>query len=333
MKMRFLGYLVMAGLLVAVGLAFWPTQPAAGQDSTSCTFTASIDNVVLRSGPGREYSEIRRINSGQALTITGRDVGLDLYIWWQTANDEWVRSDLGDSDCPSLCGDGICEYGETADSCSSDCTGTNASITGLNCVAADCQSCYESIDCYPDCNNCTCDANEYGCPTCYCDYGAGGTATTTTGTGGGGVVTTYADISCTFTASRDLNLRSGPGTTYEILGETVPDQTISIVARDVGDDTYVWWKTANEEWVRSDLGTSDCPNLCGDGVCEIDEDANTCAADCGSTSSSVTTVSTSTTCVVDTCESCYESVECYPTCGNCTCTTNEFGCPECYCTY
>jgi hypothetical protein len=34
----------------------------------------------------------------------------------------------------------------------------------------DCQSCYQSIDCYPECSECTCGRNGFGCVTCYCRY-------------------------------------------------------------------------------------------------------------------------------------------------------------------
>lgn len=328
--MRIVRTIIVVSMLLVSVLSTSPVAPTPQVSAQNCTFTAKIDNIILRSGPGREYAEVGRLNTGDTMAVVGRDVGIDLYIWWQGPNDVWVRSDLGDSDCASLCGDTVCEYGEESTSCPADCTGTNASVSGnAQCLVPDCESCYESIDCYPDCNNCTCDANEYGCTTCFCDYGDSSPAT---GTSGGGTVTTYANISCTFTPNRDINLREGPGTEYDIIGEASTDQTISIVARDVGADTYVWWKTANNEWVRSTLGESDCPNLCGDGVCEIDEDSTICAADCGTTTMAVSNTS-STSCLADTCEECYASISCYPTCGNCTCEQNEYGCPTCFCTY
>ena len=331
--MRILRTIIIVSMLLTGALSTSSIAPTPQVSAQNCTFTATTDNIILRSGPGREYAEVGRLYEGDTLAVVGRDVGIDLYIWWEGPNDVWVRSDLGDSDCDSLCGDTICEYGEDAASCPDDCSGIAASSSG-SCLVPDCQSCYESVDCYPDCNNCTCDANEFGCTTCFCDYGDS-SPVTDVATGGGGVVTTYADISCTFIASRDLNLRDGPGTEYAIIGETVPDQTISIVARDVGADTYVWWKTANDEWVRSDLGENDCPNLCGDGVCEIDEDESTCAADCGTTTVTTTaaSITSSTSCLVDNCEDCYESVDCYPDCGNCTCDQDAEGCPTCFCTY
>jgi uncharacterized protein YraI len=326
MKMHMLRTIILVSIFLVGALGTLPSAPITPVEAQNCTFTATINNVILRSGPGRAYTEVGRLNAGDTLAVVGRDAGDDLYVWWEGPNDVWVRSDLGDSDCPSLCGDGVCEYGEDVDSCSEDCTGTTG---GTQCLVPDCQSCYETISCYPDCNNCTCDSNEFGCTTCFCDYGD---STPATGTGGGGVVTTYADISCTFIPDRDVNLRGGPGTSYPIVGEALTDQSVSIVARDVGVDSYVWWKTVNDEWVRSDLGTNDCPNLCGDGVCEIDEDTTICPDDC-TTTTTVSSITSSTSCVVDTCEECYESVSCYPDCGNCTCEQNEFGCPTCFCTY
>ncbi|MBN1563241.1 MAG: SH3 domain-containing protein [Anaerolineae bacterium] len=333
--MRILRTITLVSLLVMGVLSIAPasivsTPQVLAQD---CTFTVTEDTVILRSGPGREYAEVGRLYEGDTLSVVGRDVGIDLYVWWEGPNDVWVRSDLGDSDCGALCGDTVCEYGEDSSTCPEDCSGANVSTSGDDsCLVPDCQSCYESIDCYPDCNVCTCDANEYGCTTCYCDYSDSTSVSTATASGGGGVVTTYADISCTFTPDREINLRGGPGIDYAIVGEAFADQSLAIVARDVGADTYIWWKTSNDEWVRSDLGTSDCPNLCGDGVCEIDEDASSCAADCGTTTT-VDSITSSTSCQVDTCEECYETVSCYPNCGNCTCENNENGCPTCYCTY
>ncbi|MBN2303775.1 MAG: SH3 domain-containing protein [Anaerolineae bacterium] len=327
MKLRISGLLVIVSMLVLV------PQVVTGQDSgISCTFTATANVLNLRSGPGITFESVGQLNTGDTLAVIGRDVGDDGYVWWQGAGNQWVRSDMGTSDCSSLCGDGVCEYGEDATSCSSDCSGTTSNVANVaGCLVSSCESCYETVDCYPDCNVCTCSQNEFGCPTCYCEYPEGATPSTAASTGS---VTTSASVNCTFTASRTANLRSEPSALSSLLGELDAGDTLAITARDVGTDGYVWWQSTDGEWVRSDLGDSDCPNLCGDGVCEYDETLDSCSADCAGTSSATTTwTTTSTECVVDSCESCYETVDCYPDCGECTCSQNEYGCPECFCGY
>lgn len=322
--------LLAVGLIITAALLLGPSYTGQAQDAGSCTFTATLNNITLRSGPGTTFAQVGILNNGQTLTIVGREVGADGYVWWQSVNGEWVRSDLGTSDCPSLCGDGVCEYGETANTCPADCTGVVAGAggvlnTGTGCLVQTCEACYEAVNCYPDCNVCSCDLNEFGCITCYCDYPDGVALG-----GGGAALTTYATVQCTFIPDRTINLREGPGTSFPQMGQVSGGTVLNIVARDVGVDGYVWWQTADGEWVRSDLGESTCPALCGDGVCEYDETIDTCAADCAGYTAVNDVVAD---CVVDTCEECYKTVDCYPDCGNCTCETNEYGCPTCYCGY
>ncbi len=334
MKTHVTGLMIL-GLFVIAAVLLVPGGTGQAQETGSCTFTATVNNITLRSGPGTSFSEVGTLNNGQTLTIVGREVGADFYVWWQSTNNAWVRSDLGTSDCPSLCGDGVCEFGEDSASCSADCTGvastTNTSSgtsiisTGTGCFVDTCENCYDTVSCYPDCNVCSCDLNEFGCVSCYCDYADGADLG-----GGGAAVTTYANVQCTFTADHTINLREGPGTSYPQMGQVSGDTVLSVVARDVGVDGYVWWESVDAEWMRSDLGVSDCPALCGDGVCEIDETLDTCAADC----SGFTAVEeVEIECVVGSCDACYETIDCYPDCDVCSCDLNEFGCPSCFCGY
>lgn len=154
-----------------------------------------------------------------------------------------------------------------------------------------------------------------------------------------------AQLNCTFTPRYPaVNLRSGPGASYDRVGVLYLGETLKVVDQATGSDGYIWWKGTSTEdgsevWVRSDLGTSDCPSTCGNSVCESGEDATSCAKDCGSGTTTTTTTSTSgststgTGCVVPDCESCYKSVSCYPQCNECTCTRNSYGCVSCYCRY
>lgn len=158
-----------------------PTPTVAASRSTSCTFTA-IQSTRLRGGPGPTYEIVGTLNAGETATVTGQSTGSDRYIWWKLSTGSFVRSDLGTSNCPAVCGNQVCERAETSTSCAQDCggststtstTSTTTTTTTTNtasCVAKDCQSCYESISCYPACSECTCSRNAWGCPVCRCEY-------------------------------------------------------------------------------------------------------------------------------------------------------------------
>jgi hypothetical protein len=144
----------------------------------SCTFTAKYPAVNLRSGAGIEYDKVGTLANGETLAVIDQAAGNDGMVWWKSA-EGWVRSDMGTSDCPSTCGNTVCEYGENSTSCAKDCgstaaaqstttTTTNLTSTGEGCYVSDCQSCYESISCYPTCNVCDCWKNAFGCVTCFC---------------------------------------------------------------------------------------------------------------------------------------------------------------------
>lgn len=152
--------------------------PVPANTAMSCTFTVKFPVVNLRTGPGTGYDWSGFALSGQILKVTGESTGNDGFVWWQAAN-AWVRSDLGTSDCNAICGNDVCEYGESSSSCAKDCqdptSSSNSSSAGTGskssgCDVPDCESCYKTIWCYPNCNECTCSKNEFGCSTCYCTY-------------------------------------------------------------------------------------------------------------------------------------------------------------------
>lgn len=147
-------------------------------------------------------------------------------------------------------------------------------------------------------------------------------------------------MNCTFTATRNANLRGGAGVTFEKVGTLEVGDTMQVMGQSTGKDGYIWWQGQNNQWVRSNLGTSTCPAVCGNDICESDETSSSCAQDCGSASTNTGTTTTTTTttttnsdnCLVNSCESCYQSVSCYPTCNKCTCSKNAAGCTTCFCT-
>jgi hypothetical protein len=179
-------------LLGAVPLLNQPTSRSApvAEAALDCTFTAKYPAVNLRSGAGIEYDRVGTLKNGETLAVIDQAAGNDGMVWWKSV-EGWVRSDMGTSDCPSTCGNTVCEYGENSTSCAQDCgataapsastTTTNLVSTGEGCYVNDCQSCYESISCYPTCNVCDCWKNAFGCVTCYCEEPT--TDTTSTGSG------------------------------------------------------------------------------------------------------------------------------------------------------
>ncbi len=174
---RLFGYLlVCATLILLVGMlttsltyaqnngqtSVTPTATlAAGTGTTAtgnvrqmtCTFTVGRAGVNTRSGPGTGNNLVSTLRAGQTLSINGQTTGSDGFIWWRSTTGAWVRSDLGSSNCPAVCGNRVCESGETNAACSTDCTTTGTSATGAtnastttnatSCVAASCQDCYE----------------------------------------------------------------------------------------------------------------------------------------------------------------------------------------------
>jgi hypothetical protein len=174
------------------------SPPPAVQAALSCTFTAQYRAVNLRSGAGTEFDIVGTISTGETLAVIDQAAGSDGFVWWKSA-DGWVRSDMGTSDCPSTCGNTVCEYGENSTSCAQDCgstatsatssttsttTSTTTSVanlqsTGEGCYVSDCQSCYESVSCWPTCNVCDCWKNAFGCVTCFCQEPTASTSTAT----------------------------------------------------------------------------------------------------------------------------------------------------------
>lgn len=68
---------------------------------------------------------------------------------------------------------------------------------------------------------------------------------------------------CTVASSGTVNLRSGPGTNFDLAGTLAAGESVVATGQANGADGFVWWKLANGAWVRSDLVTitGDCELL------------------------------------------------------------------------
>lgn len=65
--------------------------------------------------------------------------------------------------------------------------------------------------------------------------------------------TTAATAGCTINAPGTVNLRSGPGTTFDRAGALSAGQTIEVDGQTQGADGMTWYRLASGEWVRSDV--------------------------------------------------------------------------------
>lgn len=70
-------------------------------------------------------------------------------------------------------------------------------------------------------------------------------------------------LTCGVTALRSTNLRSGPGTDFDILAKLEANQSLIINAQETSADGFVWYRSENGLWVRSDnvSTTGDCTVL------------------------------------------------------------------------
>jgi hypothetical protein len=66
-----------------------PTVEASGDD---CIVTAS-SQVNQRSGPGTTFDQVGTLRAGDTRVVIGRATSTAGFIWWQLADDTWVRED------------------------------------------------------------------------------------------------------------------------------------------------------------------------------------------------------------------------------------------------
>jgi hypothetical protein len=74
---------------------------------------------------------------------------------------------------------------------------------------------------------------------------------------------TEVPLTCSITASGNVNLRRGPGLEYTTVSALPAGQQTRMFAQGtVGADGYVWWQLVNTYWVRSDVVSrpGDCTN-------------------------------------------------------------------------
>lgn len=57
----------------------------------------------------------------------------------------------------------------------------------------------------------------------------------------------------TIAASTGANLRSGPGTNFDVVGVLTGDATIALDGQAKGTDGLSWWQTTDGNWIRSDV--------------------------------------------------------------------------------
>lgn len=65
--------------------------------------------------------------------------------------------------------------------------------------------------------------------------------------------TAAATEGCTINVPNEVNLRSGPGTTFDRAGTLSAGQTVEVDGQTQGADGMAWYRLATGEWVRSDV--------------------------------------------------------------------------------
>ncbi len=65
-----------------------------------------------------------------------------------------------------------------------------------------------------------------------------------------------SDSRCLLTALKGFNLRSGPGTGFEILGSRLPGQQLLADGQATGSEGQTWWRS-HWKWLRADLVSED----------------------------------------------------------------------------
>jgi WD40 repeat protein len=76
--------------------------------------------------------------------------------------------------------------------------------------------------------------------------------------------TTAQDGGCVVDGVGDvINMRSGPGTDYDVVAQLPIGETAEVTGQTVGEDGYIWWRLANNLWVRWDVvaALGNCDNV------------------------------------------------------------------------
>jgi ABC-type oligopeptide transport system substrate-binding subunit len=64
---------------------------------------------------------------------------------------------------------------------------------------------------------------------------------------------TGAGAQCTITTDRNVNMRSGPGTGYDVAGTLNAGGSADVDGQATGTDDYIWWHLLDDAWVREDV--------------------------------------------------------------------------------
>ncbi len=72
-----------------------------------------------------------------------------------------------------------------------------------------------------------------------------------------------ASGACAVSAAQNVNLRTGPNTTFAAAGTLTAGQSADVAGQAQGSDGYSWWNLADGTWVRSDIVTTsgDCGSV------------------------------------------------------------------------
>ncbi len=81
-------------------------SPAQGDQTTTvrCVLTPTDADKNLRAGPGVDYPQVGILRLGERISAVGQITDPFQYIWYVTADDEWVRFDVvvAEGDCAAL---------------------------------------------------------------------------------------------------------------------------------------------------------------------------------------------------------------------------------------
>ncbi|NDJ87409.1 MAG: beta-propeller fold lactonase family protein, partial [Chloroflexi bacterium] len=60
-------------------------------------------------------------------------------------------------------------------------------------------------------------------------------------------------VPCMINAPNVVNLRAGPGTTFEVVRQLDPSEQVEADGQTTGTDGFIWWRLTEGAWVRSDV--------------------------------------------------------------------------------
>lgn len=60
------------------------------------------------------------------------------------------------------------------------------------------------------------------------------------------------ESACMITADGIVNQRSGPGTSYDAVGQLSSGQVMEVIGQAQSTSGFVWWKLSDNSWVRED---------------------------------------------------------------------------------